>query len=59
MGRDGHKRPVILQKSKEATLERLAESPAFTSIVISSIWPKVTIKAGRIRAVNMSKIQYS
>ena len=58
-GQDGHSRPVILWRSKEPTLGSLAESPAFPSAAISSIWPEETIRGGKIRAVNKSEIQHS
>lgn len=58
-GQVGHGRPVILRRSKESTLGTLAECPAFTSVAISSFWPEETVRGGRIRAVNKSKIQHS
>ena len=55
-GQDGHRRPVILWRSKEPALESPAESLAFPSAAISSIWPEQTVRGGKMRAVDKGKI---
>lgn len=54
------KRPVAVGRGDSAEdLGSQAESPAFTSAAISSVWPEETVRGGRIRAVSKSEVHHS